>query len=330
MIWAKPGGKYTTVLDAGVAGLVGIVTVQLERPNGTTVTPPTVKGIVEVEPEIYAKEDNLAPKTAGTYIVVWDNEGERAAEELIVTYDLPVTGALTPLSPNALVSVDEARTYLQVGSADKPTDQLLEQVIGGLSLRILQHTGRTYINLEEGDKATARSYLFDPSERTLHIDDCRGITLVEATATPQNDTSWEEVDDELWFAEPLGEEVVNALRFLAPASLPAIGTGWSLLGLHASRYSAPYEQTPWPHQVRAELSARAGLRITAKWGYGPDLTTVPDNVKLALLMWLQNIHKRDQAFFGEQAKVTAKIAMPEDVREMLDGEAASEATVTAI
>jgi hypothetical protein len=88
--------------------------------------------------------------------------------------------------------------------------------------------------------------------------------------------------------------------------------------------------TAWPNQVRAELESRAYLRVTAKFGYGGDLATVPPNVKLAVLMWLQNIHKRDQAFFSESAKVTAKIAMPEDVKELLEGEASKRPSVSAV
>jgi hypothetical protein len=233
------------------------------------------------------------------------------------------------LDVDALVSTTEARTYLQVAATDKPTDGLLEQVIGGLSRRVLQHTGAVYINHAPADAATARRYSYDPSERELLIDPCRSPGLVEATATPNDNESWVEVEADQVLTEPLDGPVYDRLRFLGAAELPAIGRGWGLLGAHASPASAP-SSSRWPNQVRAELEARAYIRLTAKWGYGPDLKTVPPNVKLAVLMWLQNIHKRDQAFFSEAAKVTAKIAMPEDVRELLDGEAANKATVTAV
>lgn len=234
------------------------------------------------------------------------------------------------LDPAALVSTDEARTYLQVEEEDKPAEALLEQVIGGLSLRVIQHTGRTYISPDKDDKAVARQYVFNPADRVVEIDDCREISKVEVTATPKEADTWEEVGGELWVAEPLGDAVVNRLRFLAPNDLPAQGTGWGLLGLHASSQSAGSERTPWPHQVRSELSSRAAVRVTCKPGYGKDLKTVPANAKLAVLMWLQNIHKRDAAFFGEHAKVTSKIGMPEDVRELLDGESATAPSVVAV
>lgn len=234
------------------------------------------------------------------------------------------------LDPAALVSTTEARIYLQVEGEDKPTDGLLEQIIGGLSLRVIQHTGRTYISPDKDDKAITRQYVFDPSDRVVEIADCRELSKVEVTATPKDEDTWEEVDAELWVAEPLGEPVIDRIRFLAPSDLPAQGTGWGLLGLHASSQSAGGERTPWPHQVRAEMNSRAAVRVTGKLGYGKDATTVPANVKLAVLMWLQNIHKRDAAFFSEAAKVTAKIAMPEDVRELLDGEGANAPSVAAV
>jgi len=237
----------------------------------------------------------------------------------------------SPESPEGLVTTAEARIYLQKQEDDKPTVGLLEQVINGLSLRIVQRTGRTYINSDTNDKATTRLFNFDPSDRWVDIDDCRGLTKVEVSARPDDTDSWVESEADQWIAEPLGEAVVNRLRFFNPDGLPAQGRGWGLLGLHASNASVQSESTLWPHQVRAELQARAFVRVTAKWGYGPDNTTVPANVKLAVLMWLQNIHKRDQAFFGKEAnKVIATLAMPKDVEELLDGEAASRPSVTAI
>jgi len=234
------------------------------------------------------------------------------------------------LDADALVSAAEARTYLQVGAQDKPTTALLEQVIGGLSRRVLQHTGQTYINPVAGDGKAERLYeLNTNSVRELLIDNCRELSLIEATATPNDAASWVVVEPDSYITEPLGEPVAERVRFLEPALLPAIGTGWGLLGLHASPQSMP-SSTPWPNQVRAEMESRTYVRVTAKFGYGPNLETVPANVKLAVLMWLQNIHKRDQAFFSESAKVTAKIAMPEDVRELLEGEASKRASVSAV
>lgn len=232
------------------------------------------------------------------------------------------------LEDDALVSVDEARTYLQVSATDKPSTELLEQLINGLSRRIVQRTGRTYISDSGTDDASARQFRFDPGDRVLDMDDARSISKVEVTATPNEEASWEEVDAANYVAEPLSQDVTNRLRFLEPAELPAQGSGWGALSLHVNNARSG---TPWPQQARAETTAYTVVRVTAKWGYGKDLTTVPWNVKLALNMWLQNIHKRDQAFFSaEIAEVLAKLKMPPDVEEMLMGEAAATPNVVAI
>lgn len=112
MIYAQPSGTYTAVLNAGIAGLVGKVKVQLENGDGTTAVPATAAGIVEVEPTVYAKDDLVAPDTAGTYIVVWDVEGERAAEELVVTYDLPEPAGGTPEGDLVYAAVGDFKTYV--------------------------------------------------------------------------------------------------------------------------------------------------------------------------------------------------------------------------
>jgi hypothetical protein len=115
MIYAQPGSSYTAVLEAGIGGLVGKLTVQLEKSDGTTAVPATKLGIVEVEPTVYAKADLVAPVTADTYILVWDNEGERAAEELIVTMDLPA-----PIVPAYDVSTDLGRVRLLISDVGGP------------------------------------------------------------------------------------------------------------------------------------------------------------------------------------------------------------------
>jgi hypothetical protein len=234
------------------------------------------------------------------------------------------------LDANALVEVDEARTYLGIEKGDDPEDAWFEQVISGLSLRVLQHTGRVYINSDGDDKASTRSYVGYATDTSIAIDDCREISKVEFTGTPDDADSWEEADAGSWVAEPLNGPTVNVVRFFNPDGLPAQGHGWGALALHLSGRSEWGQATPWPGQARAEISARVFLRVTAKWGYGKDNTTVPANVKLAVLMWLQNIHKRDAAFFKDTAKALAQIEIPADVKSILEGEAASEATVVAV
>jgi hypothetical protein len=234
------------------------------------------------------------------------------------------------LDPQALVSVEEARTYLGVPDAELPADPLLEQIIGGLSLRVKQRTGRTYINDLEDDKAGPRVFEFDPSERVVAIDDCRELGDVEVTATPNEEEAWELLPASEFVAEPVGEPVTRRIRFFSPQELPAQGRGWGILSAHVNQGQSSIG-TPWPRHARAEIETHAWLRVTAKWGFGGDLTTVPANAKLAVLMWIQNIHKRDQAFFSDDfGKAVSGLAMPKDVAELLDGEERSAAAVSAI
>lgn len=232
------------------------------------------------------------------------------------------------LAADALISEVEARNYLGVSAEDLPKPALLEQVINGLSRRIIQRTGRTYISDSAEDAASTRQFRFAPDDRVLDLDDCRGISKVEVSVAPNDADSWAEVDADNYVAEPLNEAVTNRLRFLVPAELPAQGSGLGALSLHRQNAA---DGTPWPRQARAETRSYTVVRVTAKWGYGKDLTTVPANVKLALEMWLQNIHKRDQAFFSaETAEALAKLKMPPDVEEMLMGESSATANVTAV
>jgi len=303
------------------------LTLEIEQPSGevTVFTWPEDAEIKHPSTGNFSYNLNLAE--SGIWEARWFGTGAVQVAET-VQYEVEPDAFEGP--NGALVTLTEARTYLGVGESDKPTGPFLRQVILGLSARIVQHTGRTYLNPNAEDASSARQFLFDPAERVLRIDDCRDIETVEVSATPQDDKSWDAVETELWVAEPLGKEVVDRLRFLQAPELPATGAGWSALGLHASIGTAGGEQTLWPHQVRTELSTRVGVQVAAKWGYGPTCNDVPANAKLALLMWLQNIHKRDKAFFSDQAKVWAKMGMPEDVRELLDGEGSLEPGVLAV
>jgi hypothetical protein len=96
VIYSKPSASFAALLDAsGRAGLVGTLTVQLEKTDGSTAIAPTTSGITEVEPGIYAAT-LTAPAIAATYIVVWNDAGLRAAEELTVTATPPETVTPTP------------------------------------------------------------------------------------------------------------------------------------------------------------------------------------------------------------------------------------------
>lgn len=238
------------------------------------------------------------------------------------------------LAATALVSVEEARTYLQVEPTDKPSDALLEQIIEGLSAGITELTGKTYVNPVNADGAASRAYVCMADDRRVHIDNVRSISKVEVTGTPQDNESWTELEDTDgdWVAEPVGLPVQNLIRFLTSQELPASGVGWGALSLHVnSGAERDGMGTPWPRQDRATATARVYVRVTGKFGLGGDTSAVPGNVRLAALMWLQNIHKRDQAFFSDTIGVASALTrMPPDVEALLEGETAEGGMVAAI
>lgn len=131
MIYAEPGTSFTAVLDAnGDTGLVGTVTIQIENVDGTTHTAATTTGIVEVEDGIYSAV-RTAPDTAATYIVVWNNAGTRAAEELIITNDLPSVYISSPAGGMTLL---EMRTEVKARGFDEVGDARIDRWINrGLS-----------------------------------------------------------------------------------------------------------------------------------------------------------------------------------------------------
>lgn len=235
------------------------------------------------------------------------------------------------LAATALVTVAEARTYLQVEADDKPPDALLEQIIEGLTDGIVGRTGKTYVNPVAADAESTRAYMFMADEKKVHIDNVRAISKVEVTATPQDNDSWVEMEDDdgNWVAEPVGLPVQHIIRFLMTQELPASGIGWSGLALHTHVQDST--STPWPRQARASVTARAYIRVTGKYGMGANTASVPGNVKLATLMWLQNIHKRDQAFFSETIGVASALTkMPGDVEALLENEMSEGAQVQAV
>jgi hypothetical protein len=235
------------------------------------------------------------------------------------------------LAAQALVSVEEARTYLQVESTDKPPDALLEQIIEGLTAGIVQRTGKTYVNPVDKDGESSRAYVFAADDRKVHIDSVRELSTVEVTGTPQDEDSWLELTDHDFIAEPVGVEVQHRIRFLMATAMPAVGVGWSGLALHRSGEQRDSMHTPWPWEARSTVQGRVTVRVTGKFGMAGKTADVPGNVKLATLMWLQNIHKRDQAFFSETIGVASALTkMPPDVEALLEGESAEQAQVVAV
>lgn len=104
MIYAQPGNEFTAVAEGFPSGLVGTISVQIERKDGTTALAPSTSGIVEVESGsgTYVAGALIAPTTKGTYIVLWKNGSTYASEELLVAIDAPAPTSLAGSSPKNL------------------------------------------------------------------------------------------------------------------------------------------------------------------------------------------------------------------------------------
>ena len=167
MIYAKPGAKYTAVLNAGITGLVGTLTVQLEETSGATAVPATTAGIVEVEPTVYAAGALVAPSIAGTYIVVWDNEGTRAAEELVVT-----TSLAAEVEPaDRILTLEEYKTRRQINGASPERDEAITAALTSAEDAVLQYTGRDFTTAQAVE---TREFPWEIHSTILETDDFVG------------------------------------------------------------------------------------------------------------------------------------------------------------
>jgi hypothetical protein len=240
------------------------------------------------------------------------------------------------LSPAALVTTEEARSFLGVADDENPTTDQLALIVNGLSSRITQKTGDLYINPVANDGVAERTYEFVGDERKVAIDAARSVTEVALTGSPQDVASWTVLNPLAdFYLEPVGAPVSKVVRLMASTEIPTEGVGWGGLSLHANSYNPGPEGdtmwTPWPGADRASIDFRGFLRVKGKFGLAGDASLVPDNVKLAVVMWLQNIDKRDLAFMSETiGTASALTKMPPDVEELLVGESDDQPSVGAV
>lgn len=142
MIYAKPDEDFTALLNGADTGLVGTLTYQVERPDGSTWKVATTTGIVEVEPGSYVVTAQ-APADAGMYVIVWKANGITTSEELVVTYTLPIPEAPTEEEVSITPTIAEVAALLRARTKDtngnevgtfngntRPTNANVEVLIG--------------------------------------------------------------------------------------------------------------------------------------------------------------------------------------------------------
>lgn len=267
MRYVKPDTDVTLYLTDAPVGLVGTVTVQIENPDGTTHTAATTKGIVEVEPENYAGTVR-SPKVAATYLAVWWDGKKRSVEELVVSYTVPDPAAAGGLAPGALITLDEARGFLQKSDGETGQDEELGSLINSASVEIMHHTNREFAPV--GDEDEDRSFLYVGGK---HLDlspyDVREVSAI-TLATDLAEASQVALEPSEWRLRPVPARhgVYQSVRLL---TLP-----------DDTRVVLPEGETTFE------------VTVGGKWGFA----AVPDDVKhwckVTVATWL----RKDVAAFS--------------------------------
>lgn len=226
------------------------------------------------------------------------------------------------LSDDALVTVADVKAYLDVEDGGKPNNVWIQRAINGTSAVIVEktHSWGGAADQEDPDAAEIRVFEHDGGP-LLTIDPCRVPSLVRVTATPKDADSWETLDDGDWIAEPQRLDIKQRLRFMR--ELPTRMSGWSAL----SRSAAGFPPTRWPGGIDPE-TLHSSIEVTAVWGYA----AIPDHVKLACLLWISALYRRDVQFLTDSIPEGARVAggIPKDVMEIIEGEQDDVGAVSAV
>lgn len=160
MIYAAPGAIFTVRLNNAPTGLVGTLGIQVFDSEDTVVIVRTTAGITEFPAGSGEYTTTLlAPNTAGTYLVLWDNgiisPSTVATEELIVTTTLP-----EPITGADLTDVASVRQLMQKTTSDKLQDPDIETLIHQASAAIQRHCNREFA---PASPKVLRSFEFEPN-----------------------------------------------------------------------------------------------------------------------------------------------------------------------
>lgn len=196
-ITARPGDTFTAIAEGFATGLTLGVTI--DNGDGTTHTPRTTVGIVEIGTSgVYVKDDFTAPVDAGTYIVLWDNgTGGYATEELVVTYS---QAALAAPSGYDLTSVDAVRELLQPEGGEQ--DTVIQREITRLSVAIRARYGK-FRPAETGTKRFVVSNGSQLARIPLYPYFCRSVTNVVWAADQTTTTTLVSTDYQLRPTSPV-------------------------------------------------------------------------------------------------------------------------------
>jgi hypothetical protein len=138
----QPGALFEAVIDTGLPGLAGTVTVEANDNTGVTVILPTALGITEIASGVYAAVGLAAPDIPGQYTLIWKaaDAGVLGVEDLVVTGSAPAD----PVPPaDTYVTVDELFRRLKIRTPTTDQTAAAERILGAAAGEINAYMGRT-------------------------------------------------------------------------------------------------------------------------------------------------------------------------------------------
>jgi hypothetical protein len=153
----QPAALFDAVIDSGLPGLVGTVTVEANDNTGTTVIGASTAGITEIASGVYAAAGLTAPATAGQYTLIWKaaDAGVLGIEDLTVTSSAPGD----PLPPADMYGTTEElfrRLKIRTPTPDQETaaDRILVAASGEVNKKMGRLTDLTTAELALATEVT--------------------------------------------------------------------------------------------------------------------------------------------------------------------------------
>jgi len=285
-----PGQVFEAVLSGAPTGLTGTIGVRLLDNVGGTTTARTTSGIIEYPASSGQYSVQMtAPATAGQYSIFWDNgtttPTTTASEDLIVSYSAGSTG--TRLSGD-LVSLSQAREFLQKQSVDTSQDSVLQNVVSRASVAIMRYTEREFAPNSTSATRTFEAEIVGQTWVSLAPYDVQSVSSVQID-TDVSAITLGSAEYRLW-PQPAADGVYSAIR-LMPLSMAVTAI-------------------PWRHRQ---------IQITGVWGF----PAVPVDVQHWTLVTVTEWMRKDVAAFSTtyslaEDKVDRPEMIPSAARAGLD------------
>jgi hypothetical protein len=137
----QPAALFEAVIDSGLPGLVGTITVEANDNEGGTVIGPSTAGITEIASGVYAAAGLTAPDTAGQYTLIWKaaDAGVLGIEDLVVTSSAPGD----PLPPADMYgTTDELFRRLKIRTPTPDQETAADRILVAASGEVNKKMGR--------------------------------------------------------------------------------------------------------------------------------------------------------------------------------------------